>query len=429
MSKTKKKFFALALVLWIAGVTGFGWILLEQKKEKQLQYQKQEALKTKFAKLDKLFNGEVNIQSLTADAGKENWEEESAGYQKIKNAMRPHVLTASTTCMAMGTVIFAGGLLFSMARCIAAGLSHSKKFLTNILRSRKHARNNQLIENFLKKDNSDPSMQKHGKPDGPKESLAARDKRHSDDSYKKNYKNDVLNVLYCDEKSLSCKEQAKFGNSYAGLNVPAFDQLEQNIRKTILSDYHQDILKVQNSLNAQNESLEKQANEFRLMAQTVKEASAGHSEPVETTLTELTQQVSEIREFASYQQERNEKLQEGYDWNIIRTFCLRVIHCIDNLENRITRLSEQDIDTTDLEEIMDELLFALESSGVEQFKPKINSDYNGQEKTSEVVKDKACTNNPEMTGKIAGVVKPGYRYVIDDGNVKVVRAARVKLFG
>ena len=34
-----------------------------------------------------------------------------------------------------------------------------------------------------------------------------------------------------------------------------------------------------------------------------------------------------------------------------------------------------------------------------------------------------------MKGKIAEVIKPGYQYVIDDENVKIVRTARVKLFG
>jgi len=124
-----------------------------------------------------------------------------------------------------------------------------------------------------------------------------------------------------------------------------------------------------------------------------------------------------------------EKLQDGYDWNIIRTFCLRVIRCIDNLENRIARLSKENIEVAELGEVWDELVFALESSGVEQFSPEINSDYRGQEKTTEAVKDKEYCDDPNLTGKIANVIRPGYQYVIDDENVKVVRTARVKLFG
>jgi molecular chaperone GrpE (heat shock protein) len=75
------------------------------------------------------------------------------------------------------------------------------------------------------------------------------------------------------------------------------------------------------------------------------------------------------------------------------------------------------------------MLFALESSGVEQFEPEINSDYHGQEKYAEAVKDKECCDDKKRTGKIAKIIRPGYQYFIDEENVKVVRPAQVKLFG
>ena len=169
--------------------------------------------------------------------------------------------------------------------------------------------------------------------------------------------------------------------------------------------------------------------ELESLAQSIQETSSKNSEPVKSSIDELTRQISAIREYTSLQHSKIEKLQEGYDWNIIKNFCLRVIRCIDNLENRIAKLSEQNIDTTDLEEIMDELVFALESSGVEQFRPQINSDYNGKEKTAEVAKDKVNPDDPNMRGKIAEVLRPGYQYIIDEANVKVVRTAQIKLFG
>jgi molecular chaperone GrpE (heat shock protein) len=153
-----------------------------------------------------------------------------------------------------------------------------------------------------------------------------------------------------------------------------------------------------------------------------------HSKPLNSAINELTQQVSAIREYAACQQDRLEKLQDGYDWNIIRTFCLRVIRCIDNLESRISRLGEEDAKAIHLEEVRDELIFALESSGIEQFEPEINSEYRGQEKYAEAVKDKQQNDNPEQTGNIANVIRPGYQYFINEENVKVVRPAQVKLF-
>ena len=185
---------------------------------------------------------------------------------------------------------------------------------------------------------------------------------------------------------------------------------------------------LEESLKAKTESLEQQMEEFKRMAQNVRQTTLDHSKPLNNALKELTEQVSAIREYASHQQERVEKLQDGYDWSIIRTFCLRVIRCIDNIEGRIEQLSEGDVGAEHLREVRDELVFALESSGVEQFKPEVNSLYRGQEKSTEAVKEREPCDDPEQSGKIARIVRPGYQYFIDEDNFKVVRAAQVKLF-
>ena len=182
-------------------------------------------------------------------------------------------------------------------------------------------------------------------------------------------------------------------------------------------------------LKEQTDDLQKQIAEFKQMAQSVQQATREQSEPLSSTLKELTQQVSAIREYAASQQDRVEKLQDGYDWGIIRTFCLRVIRCIDNLEGRLAEMPEGDSAAAPLEEVKDELLFALESSGVEQFRPEVNSEFHGQEKLAEALKEKQPAKKPEQAGNIARVIRPGYRYVIDDENYRIVRTAQVRLYG
>jgi molecular chaperone GrpE (heat shock protein) len=236
-------------------------------------------------------------------------------------------------------------------------------------------------------------------------------------------------VLFPDEESVEFEE-------------PSEVKVEGPNLKTGLPNGPEDSVKLEESVKAQTERLEKQVEQFRQIAgasfgdflqsgqtsRSVQHFAREQSKPVEASLRELTQQVSAIREYAAHQQERVKKLQDGYDWNIIKNFCLRVIRCIDNLENRIETLSAQDIDTTGLEEIKDELIFALESNGVEQFEPEPNSDYEGQQKKTEAVKDKEGSDDPNLRGKIAKVVRPGYQYFIDEENVKIVRPAQVKLF-
>jgi molecular chaperone GrpE (heat shock protein) len=185
---------------------------------------------------------------------------------------------------------------------------------------------------------------------------------------------------------------------------------------------------VENTLSEQVESLQKQIAEFKQEAQNAPQ-TPNHAEPLHSTLKELAQQVSAIRDYAASQQDRVEKLQDGYDWGIIRAFGLKVIRCLDNLESRVNRLPDDDGAIQHLEEIRDELLFALESSGIEQFRPELNSEYRGQEKVAETIKERQPSQNPDQAGKIAKVIRPGYRYMIDDENYKIVRTAQVKLFG
>jgi molecular chaperone GrpE (heat shock protein) len=213
------------------------------------------------------------------------------------------------------------------------------------------------------------------------------------------------------------------------LSAEQLKQLENNIRKTIESGYRENAQAVEQSLKVQGESLEKQIAEFREVTQTVKAATLEENKSADTDFGELAQQISAIRDYTSSQQNRIDKLQDGYDWTIMRTFCLKIIRCIDNLENRIKTMLENGLETDMLEDIRDELLFSLESSNVEQFELEVNSEYGGNEKLAEVVKDKSPCEDESMRGKISSLIRPGYQYVIGEGTTKVVRVARVKLFG
>ena len=145
-------------------------------------------------------------------------------------------------------------------------------------------------------------------------------------------------------------------------------------------------------------------------------------------LVRLTEEVAALRQYAASQQDRVRRLQDGYDWGILKNFCLRIIRCIDNLDSRIDKLNMQHQDTVNLEEIRDELLFALESGGVEQFKPDIYSQYDGCQRNLEVLSERVVCEDPQLADKIADVVRCGYRYVISDDDVKIVRTAQVRLF-
>ncbi len=153
------------------------------------------------------------------------------------------------------------------------------------------------------------------------------------------------------------------------------------------------------------------------------------TEPLTKELTELTEEMSAIREFAAQQQDQVRKLQDGYDWMIVRRFCMRIIRCVDNIDDRIGRLDQQAEELMmSLEDIRDELIFALESSGVEQFNPDLNMPFKGLEKYAEAVRHRVKTDDASLVGCIAEVARPGYQYLISEDDVKVVRCAQVKLY-
>jgi len=448
----------------------------EAKTEIQLRREQQERLK---ADLDKLAAGETDVYPFADVLYGENWQEELRKY-KAQNKLRELAFTGSTMCMLTGGTIFAGCLLSWTAVLTALGAGHLKKFSTDVFRQCKEVKNKYLTEADATKERSKALIksgwQNFNKNYADPAPIVVRRKTHPAPGRKRQLRDNwcgapaqpafsmrsepcpddspentqEIAVLLSDEKSVefegtpSAEKGASSGPAkcrtstdvWGPCNTSQNGNLLQNVQKTALLDSPpqgvprtEDSLKSEDSLETQTEDFEKQVQEIKQMAQRVQQAAVEHSGPLNNTLVELTQEVAAIREYASNQQDRVKKLQEGYDWNIIKTFCLRIIRCVDNLESRISRLSEQDVKASNLDEIRDELVFALESSGVERFEPEINSDYRGQEKIAEAVKEKEHCDDPNLTGKIAKVIRPGYQYFIDEENVKVVRTAQVKLFG
>ncbi len=416
------------------------------KTEAQLQQEQKERLK---ADLDKLAAGETQIYPFADVLYGKNWQNEIKKYKSQKE-LRESVLTASIVCTSTGAMVFTWCILLWLARLLIKGLHRLQRLQTFFAVLDKPF--TKLFASFLK--NQGHTTSKNSAKAGVKKAKKNPElgqKSHEFKSQTENHSAGLMNLSWQNPDLASSsnnhihnakhrkkQQAAKSSETTEKIAVSLSDEKttepEQHLitptkETNTLLNSSKNTLKLEESLKTQAENLEKQMAEFKQMAQTVQHTALEHSKPLNNAIKELTQQVSAIREYAAHQQDRVERLQDGYDWNIIKTFCLRVIRCVDNLENRISQLSEENVDTTNLEEIKDELLFALESSGVEQFEPEINSDYRGQEKFAEAIKDTQQCENPKQAGKIAKVIRPGYQYFINEDNVKIVRTAQVKLFG
>ena len=453
-----KKFLVPSLIvgiaLFLAGVVASSWVVSDQNKEKQLQQERQEKFDTDLDQLNRVVAGELDVHSFADTVPRENQQRDLEG-SKARTETRELVLVVSIMCISMGAVISGFWLLLCIGRLIRRVVSYLSSFFprvfgwrsqeTDIKSGKKGADEQKKVLERRQERGSrvgepkkgsrvlinsgwhgfDTSFANHYEP-GPSEDIVGGSNESFFDSFAKDA--GMGGVGLAKDKALVPEG---FWTSRARDRNTGGRRLGQprgTDEKTAMLDSRDDNSEVEDLVRTQTENLEKQMAEFKRMAQSVQQSAVEHSEPLKNHLEELTQQVSAIREYALQQQGRMEKLQDGYDWNIIRTFCLRIIRCIDNLETRITGLSEGDVETAKLKEVRDELIFALESSGIERFEPEIKSDYHGQERRAEAVREKQQCDDPQLKGKVAKVTRPGYQYVIDEENVKVVRTAQVELF-
>jgi molecular chaperone GrpE (heat shock protein) len=470
----------------------FGWVSSEQKKEDQLEQERSETLKASLSKIDEAVGGEIDTSNLErlalADRPRETSDANTAKEEKKEMAITLSGIFGLTGGAILGCSMLVGtaGLikrkLFRSGKSANTGqpngdirqavespegppaeqrdVESRKKGTGDLARSKAaqekmrsksesrvkeiaagegDAKKNEGATEGSPKQSASMNLAKW-KQDASSQQPAAHNKEQAGKSGGSTIEKDSSlggagKDMAQDGKGGKSVSQGQNGavqvsdKQLTAPEEPANGKAKAPNSKARLTGLESNVIKLEDSVKAQTDDFEKRMAEFTRMAKDVQQDVLTDSKPVERSLHELTEQVSAIREYAAHQQERVKKLQDGYDWNIIKNFCLRIIRCIDNLENRIQDLAKQKANTTALEEVRDELVFALESTGVEQFRPETNSDYRGQEKNTEAVKEKEPCKSAKMKGKIAAVLRPGYHYFIDEDNVKLVRTAQVKLYG
>ncbi len=379
------------------------------KTPEQIFQVQQERLK---ADMDKLAAGEMTVYPFADEFYGPGWQEKIVKYKEQKE-WSEFLFNCSIVCASFGGLITGWIILFNLARLLIKIVNKLKQSITSIAKKQEHPES---------PENSD------------KDTDTEKDDQHKHDDNFKNLSNVLINSgwqyagSFGNEQKSGARQRKRIPlkNRSQSENANS-EQLKESAEAKVFGAEENIIQKPDDKERIDSENITESET---VITNNVDFTNAkGHTHLIDNTLKDLTQQVSAIREYAANQQNRLERFQDGYDWNIIKTFCLRIIRCIDNIENRIDQLSEEeDCLVKHLEEIRDELVFALESSGIEQFEPEVNSDYRGQEKFAEAIKEKKQCKDPDKKGKIESVIKPGYQFYIDDENVKIVRPAQVRLF-
>jgi len=431
-----RKTIILSLFLLVTGFALLGWIFLEQRRHQRIEQDKQRRLERQVGRLTEMVDEQADIHSFEDVVSSESYQER----RWMRNETKELLVTVSNVLTLSGGSVLCLCLLIGASRVIAKGIGRLSFSKAQI---RENAAEQKQVRGRIEEDKKTDSvvLTHSGWSNGAGANAGKRAPQRSLGNYSKgitegvkeikkglfapqgingNETNDYssssvdTSLLLCDEG----EEEAPSENESVTQTIEEFasgDELNEN------SDGPVD------TISTQTRDLEDQMARLEQMASG--KSRVEDSKPLQESLMELTQQISAIREYASHQQERVQKLQDGYDWSIIKNFCLRIIRCIDNVEDRIQDQSSQQSDTKELEEVRDELVFALESTGVEQFNPEINSEYRGQERNTEAVKEKKECKDEKLSGRIAEVIRPGYWFCVDEDNMKVVRVAQVKLYG
>jgi hypothetical protein len=401
------------------------------------------------ADLEKLAAGEKEIHPFADQLYGKDWRVTLEQYKQQKE-LREIASVASAVCAATGGLVIACCLILMLVRCLLRKFSPAfetiARFYKNLFKredeeidddTKEHDQEDQSLSIKRKKNKQDRIRKKRVKTltdsgwyplesDSQKESeqtcaeiVGQAETKYPEEALIESSNEDSTLV----HQNLSTDIPRNF-EDFSESNDKGFQEQQINSGQNVAASYGMEH-DFRTSEWGNGDSSEK--GQLSLSVKDAIEESP--NEEISDTLKQLTRQVSAIREYASDQQAKFKKLQAGYDWKIIKSFSLRVIRCIDNLESRIDQLRDHGIDTVCLEEVRDELLFALESSGIEQFRPEIKSEYRGLEKTTEVVKEKEPAKKSKLKGRIAKVIRPGYQYYLNEDKVKVVRTAQVKLYG
>lgn len=137
-----------------------------------------------------------------------------------------------------------------------------------------------------------------------------------------------------------------------------------------------------------------------------------------------------LRGLASYVDDsgkRTRRLEEGYDFQILKNFTRQIIREINGLKVAIDKTDNEDKKNT-MQDTIDALVEILDRNSIIQITPEPGSLYAGQEKVAECAPQKIFTDDNELNGRIASVVRDGYQYEFNDGSTRVLEPAKVVLF-
>ncbi|MCU0858178.1 MAG: hypothetical protein MUC65_07235, partial [Pontiellaceae bacterium] len=141
------------------------------------------------------------------------------------------------------------------------------------------------------------------------------------------------------------------------------------------------------------DSIKKYDSHFSIIASTLsafQDSADKGLKRVDREMTRIESLVVGMRDYLSESNEQTARLQEGYDYAVLKKFVrpvIQVIHGLESLEKRLPKAPEADEVRANWMELLD----LLEHSGIERFDVEVGAPYSDLRKEAEVVTTKEIT--------------------------------------
>tara|TARA_B110001469_G_C9647307_1_gene327908 strand:- start:4758 stop:5630 length:873 start_codon:yes stop_codon:yes gene_type:complete len=217
-----------------------------------------------------------------------------------------------------------------------------------------------------------------------------------------------------------CRDIEKARKSLTHEASTARKSLNRNI-KTSRSDNDRQIRKLEGSLtNAVTKITE--------LLESSHKASASRLGEVEETSKTTMDLVHDIREYVAKQAGETERWREGYDWRIRKSYILRVISTMGEIETQLEvyrKDGKSEGFIKDFDFLRETLEIHLEEEGLVAFAPKLGGtpDASNADSISSVI----ISENDQVVGTVAEVIHRGYE--MDLGvEIRVIKKAQVSVY-
>ena len=149
---------------------------------------------------------------------------------------------------------------------------------------------------------------------------------------------------------------------------------------------------------------------------------------VSAKVSEIEGLLSSLKEFVAEQKAELRKMREGYDWSVVNSMCVGLIGVIDKLDEDIRALGKGK-EKERLREARALLLVLLETYDVKEQSPKVGSAFVENEANEEKYKvTMVKSDQKNMKGKVARVIKPSFVYESGNKQQKVLRVAEIEVY-